>query len=178
MSIVLAARRPATAPLAQTRASYLNLCSDLHRPSQISTLTAGCSCAATPSIDPLHRVGCLRAPHPQRSNPHRGRCTTASPFPRFRPLEVFVRRPPECVAAFEGGRHPKQAAEFQTVAHGGGLLKMRDYGPHSTQKHPHDRRRNVLVASADDGGHDDQKLRRSEGLQARPTKATSIPSTI
>src|SRR5713101_6900882 len=107
MSIVLSARRPATAPLAQMRASYLNLCSDLHRPSQISTLTAGCSCAATPSIDPLHRVGCLRAPHPQRSNPHRARCTTASPFPRFRPLEVFVRRPPECVAAFEGGRHPK-----------------------------------------------------------------------
>jgi cell division protein FtsI/penicillin-binding protein 2 len=54
--------------------------------------------AATPSINAGDRVGCLRAPHPQRSNPHRARCTTTSHFPRFRPLEVFVRRPPECVS--------------------------------------------------------------------------------
>ena len=33
--------------------------------------------------------------------------TTASNFARFPPLEVFVRRPPECVAAPVRGRHPK-----------------------------------------------------------------------
>jgi hypothetical protein len=29
------------------------------------------------------------------------------PKSRFPPLQVFVRRPPECAAAFGGGRHPK-----------------------------------------------------------------------
>src|SRR5713101_6507094 len=97
------------------------------------------------------------------------------PHFRFRQLRTSLPHwvGPPCAKGLNRsrGRSLWQAAEFQTVAHGGGLLKMRDYGPHSTQKHPHDRRRNVLVASADDGGHDDQKLRRSEGLQARPTKA-------
>ena len=74
---------------------------------QIPTLTTKRSCAATPSINALNRVGCPRAPHRRRSNPHRARCTIASHFPRFRPLEGFVRRPPECLAPSVRGRHPK-----------------------------------------------------------------------
>jgi hypothetical protein len=53
------------------------------------------------------RLAALAHPHRRRSNPHRARCTIASHFPRFRPLEGFVRRPPECLAPSVRGRHPK-----------------------------------------------------------------------
>jgi hypothetical protein len=104
------AGRSTTPALAQLRASdpsLYTLCIALHRPNQIPTLTTKRSCAATPSINALNRVGCPRAPHRRRSNPHRARCTIASHFPRFRPLEGFVRRPPECLAPSVRGRHPK-----------------------------------------------------------------------
>jgi hypothetical protein len=98
--------------------SLCNLCIDLHRSNQIPTLTANRSRAATPSIIALDRVGCPRAPHPQRSNPHRARCTTASYFPRFRPLEGFVRRPLVCGAASvaAGIRNPSQEETFRGSA--------------------------------------------------------------
>jgi hypothetical protein len=67
------------------RARDLNWCIDRHRPRQISALPASRSCPATPSTILLNRVGCPRAPHLQRSNPHRARCTTACQFPRFLP---------------------------------------------------------------------------------------------
>ncbi len=96
------------------RACDLNLCIDLHRPRQIPALPASRSCRATPSTIPLNRVGCPRAPHLQRPNPHRARCTTAAHFPRFRPLEVFVRRPQECVAppSWAGIRKPYMSANL------------------------------------------------------------------
>src|SRR5260370_6600480 len=92
------------------RACDLNLCIDLHRSRQIPALPASRSCPATPSTNPLNRVGCPRAPHLQRPNPHRACCTTAAHFPRFPPLEVFVRRPPERVAppSWAGIRKPSQ----------------------------------------------------------------------
>jgi hypothetical protein len=92
--------------IARFRSQLIHL---MHRSSsnQIPTLTTKRSCAATPSINALNRVGCPRAPHRRRSNPHRARCTIASHFPRFRPLEGFVRRPPECLAPSVRGRHPK-----------------------------------------------------------------------
>jgi hypothetical protein len=107
--IVLAGRSttPALAQLRASDPSLYTLCIALHRPNQIPTLTTKRSCAATPSINALNRVGCPRAPHRRRSNPHRARCTIASHFPRFRPLEGFVRRPPECLAPSVRGRHPK-----------------------------------------------------------------------
>jgi len=110
------------------RACDLNLCIDLHRPRQIPALPASRSCPATPSTIPLNRVGCPRAPHLQRSNPHRARCTTACQFPRFRPLEVFVRRPPEYVApsSWAGIRKPSQTATWWQVCATSALPQIAD----------------------------------------------------
>jgi hypothetical protein len=112
------------------RACDLNLCIDLHRSRQIPTLPASRSCPATPSTNPLNRVGCPRAPHLQRPNPHRARCTTAAHFPRFRPLEVFVRRPPEYVAplSWAGIRKPSQTATSRFVRAESALASTPDIG--------------------------------------------------
>src|SRR5713226_8197241 len=90
------------------RACDLNLCIDLHRLRQIPTLAASRLSAATPSTNPLNRVGSPRVPQLRRSNPHSARGTTACQFPRFPPLEVFVRRPPARVAplSWAGIRKP------------------------------------------------------------------------
>jgi hypothetical protein len=40
------------------------------------------------------------------------------PKSRFPPLEVFVRRPPECAAAFGGGRHPKTFTKRENPPYG------------------------------------------------------------
>ena len=110
------------------RACDLNLCSDLRRPTQIPALPASRSSPATPSTIPLNRVGCPRPPHLQRSNPHRARCTTACQFPRFPPLEVFVRRPPHYVAppSWAGIRKPSQTRSFDDLTSMSGLPPRSD----------------------------------------------------
>jgi hypothetical protein len=74
------------------------------------------SCSPTSPTLAVDRSARTRTLDPSPPNPHSARGAlarghlTASPHPpssRFPPLEVFVRRPPECAASFVSGRHPK-----------------------------------------------------------------------
>ncbi len=69
------------------------------------------SCPPTSPTVTVNRVARTPPRYPLRSNPHSARGVLAAPphrpISRFPPLEVFVRRPPECAAPFVSGRHPK-----------------------------------------------------------------------
>ena len=99
--------RLATEALAQIRNLSLNSinlrCSKL-----LGSTTASRSSNATTSKSALDRLAATQPPLPQLSNPHSApRRAHTFPFPRFLPLEVFVRRPPECAALSVMGRHSR-----------------------------------------------------------------------
>src|SRR5262249_37440264 len=83
--------------LAQTSNRQLKLPNNLHR----STDAVSRSRPAWPSANALRQLAFTQAHRPRRSNPHR------FSIPRFPPLEVFRRRPPEYRAITVSGRHPK-----------------------------------------------------------------------
>src|ERR1700732_5288472 len=106
MLVVLAAPRPATAALAQIRKPGLNS-TDLHQSTRLRSTAPIASSTATTPISALDPLATTPTPCRRRSNPHSARRTVPLPTARFPPLEVFRRRPPECVASFASGRHPK-----------------------------------------------------------------------
>src|SRR5262249_15761647 len=75
----------------------LKLRNTLHRSADAATRSR----PAWPSDNALRQLAFTQAHRPRRSNPHR------FSIPRFPPLEVFRRRPPEYRAITVSGRHPK-----------------------------------------------------------------------
>src|SRR5450631_3366169 len=102
-----AASRTATAVIVQIQYQHPDSCIELHPPTAIATAKTRQSWAATSSTNACEPVASDHTPHPRRSNSHSARRTTARHLPQFLPLEVFVRRPPDCVARPVSGRHPK-----------------------------------------------------------------------
>jgi hypothetical protein len=97
----------ATEMLAPIRNQNLNAI-NLHRSKLVGSTAASRSSNATTSNSPLDRLAAAQPPHPRRLNPHSQPPRVHTfPFPRFPPLEVFRRRPPEPVAPSASGRHPK-----------------------------------------------------------------------
>src|SRR5450432_1413968 len=112
-----AASRTATAVIVQIQYQHPDSCIELHPPTAIATAKTRQSWAATSSTNACEPVASDHTPHPRRSNSHSARRTTARHLPQFLPLEVFVRRPPDCVARPVSGRHPKT---FTQAEIGGG----------------------------------------------------------
>src|SRR5262249_15705820 len=83
----------------------LKLPNNLHR----STDAVSRSRPAWPSANALRQLAFTQAHRPRRSNPHR------FSIPRFPPLEVFRRRPPEYRAITVSGRHPKTFTKVDVV---------------------------------------------------------------
>jgi hypothetical protein len=71
--------------------------------SNIRAVTLRLCTRSSPTAARIHPLLGLRG----HSIFRRARRTSTYPFPRFPPLEVFVRRPPESAAPFARGRHPK-----------------------------------------------------------------------
>src|SRR5713226_5647848 len=100
-------------PLGQTLHLRLNLGANLRRSMRQGRCNTHRSCFPTLATVALDRIGCPAAPNPQLSNPHSSgpaRGTIAPSLPRFPPLEVFVRRPPDHGAppSWAGLRKPSQ----------------------------------------------------------------------
>src|SRR5262249_49365962 len=100
----------------------LKLPNNLHR----STDAVSRSRPAWPSANALRQLAFTQAHRPRRSNPHR------FSIPRFPPLEVFRRRPPEYRAITVSGRHPKTFTKCQELR----LSKVRFAPRKRTPTHP------------------------------------------
>ena len=71
--------------------------SDFRSPGHADAAAGGDACGL-PGLIGIERRSTPRPCLPANASSH---------FPRFRPLEGFVRRPPECLAPSVRGRHPK-----------------------------------------------------------------------
>src|SRR5271169_3244441 len=90
---------------------------NLHRSKLVGSTAASRSSNATTSNNPLDRLAAAQPPHPRPLNPHsQPRRVHTFPFPRFPPLEVFRRRPPQPVAPSASGRHPKTFTSAEVAA--------------------------------------------------------------
>ena len=125
--------QPATEMLAPIRNQDLNAI-NLHRSKLVGSTAASRSSNATTSNNPLDRLAAAQPPHPRPLNPHsQPRRVHTFPFPRFPPLEVFRRRPPETAAAFVSGRHPKTFTNSE-VAVGRGHFRFSPKNGHQSAR--------------------------------------------
>jgi hypothetical protein len=130
------------------------------------------SCPPTSATVALDRVARTRILDPPCSNPHSARGALAAlpypPNPRFPPLEVFVRRPPECAARFVSGRHPKTFTKTDVATL-----------PGDFRSSPRSRHQSAWLATPTSwaGGSAVTCRSTNVGARATPTKFGSLPAS-